>query len=361
MGEVVGEVVGGAAGGMVGEAVRGSPIRASIGASAEDASGAGGRDGGRTRLLQRLFRARAEDALPLTVRHQRIYVLPTARGLAFLAALLLMLVASINYALSLGHALSFLLTGLFAATLLHTYRNLAGLEVLAARPGTAFAGEPLGFALELAERDGRERTGIRVAARDGGSATASLAAGNRSRVELEVPTARRGVRALGRLTLSSDWPLGLWRAWSYVHAPVAGLVWPAPEADAPPLPTGGRGDGDGARSAASDGDVAGLRAYEVGDAPSRVAWKSAARGTGLRVRLFDERGASARVVLNLEAANAHGTEARLSRLAAWVLEAERHGTDYALELPGLALGPDRGEARRHVALDALAHVGSEAS
>ena len=333
------------------------------GAAAAKAPGGGDRGrarDGRERFVQRAFRTRAEDSLPLAVRHRRIYVLPTPRGLAFIAALLLMLVASINYALSLGYALSFLLTGLFAASLLHTYRNLSGLELLAARPGTAFAGEPLPFALEVTERAGHERTGIRVATRDGAPATVTVPARGRASVELDVPTARRGPRALGRLTLSSDWPLGLWRAWSYVHVPLRGLVWPAPESDAPPLPTGGRGDGDGARASAASGDVAGLRAYEPGDAPSRVAWKSAARGTGLRVRLFDDRGASAEVLLSLEATNAHGTEARLSRLVAWVLEAERRGADYALELPGLALGPDRGAARRRVALDALANVGEEA-
>ena len=314
----------------------------------------------RARFLQRVFRARPEDALPIRVRHQRIYILPTRRGLAFLVALLLMLVASVNYALSLGYALSFLLTGLFAATLLHTYRNLAGLELACARPDTAFAGEPLAFELELAEREGRARTGIRVAARDGAPGLADLAAGGSERVEVAVPTVRRGVRALGRLTLSSDWPLGLWHAWSYVHAPLEGLVWPAPEKRPPPLPVSGRGDGDGARRATEDGDVAGLRAYRTGDPPSRVAWKSAARGTGLRVRLLDERGADEQVVLSLEAANAHGTEARLSRLAAWVLEAERRGVDYALELPERRLAPERGAARRRAALDALAGVGEVA-
>ena len=314
--------------------------------------------GPRARFLQRAFRARAEDALPIRVRHQRIYVLPTLRGLAFLASLGLMLLASVNYALSLGYALSFLLTGLFSATLLHTYRNLAGLEVLAARPGTAFAGEPLAFEIDLAERDGRARTGLRIAPRDGTAATVSLEPDGRARAEVAVPTTRRGPRPLGRLALSSDWPLGLWRTWSYVHAPVEGLVWPAPETDPPALPVGGAGEGAGARAAVEEGDVAGLRAYEVGDPPSRVAWKSAARGTGLRVRLFDALGTSEEVTLSLEAAGGHGLEARVSRLAAWTLEAERRGVDYALELPELRLGPDRGEARRRVALDALARLGA---
>jgi len=68
-------------------------------------------------LWQRAFRARAEDYLPHKVSHQRIYIVPSKRGAAFVLTLLLMLIASINYSLSLGYALSFVLTGLFAATL----------------------------------------------------------------------------------------------------------------------------------------------------------------------------------------------------------------------------------------------------
>ncbi len=326
------------------------------------ASVAGG--GPRARFLQRVFRTRAEDALPIAVRHQRIYILPTVRGCAFLVALLLMLVASINYALSLGYALSFLLTGLFAATLLHTYRNLAGLELLAIRAGDAFAGEPLAFTLELAERTGLERTGIDVRAAappvgrvDGATARADLPANGTTSLELAVATRARGVRPLGRLTLSSDWPLGLWRTWSYVHAPDAGLVWPAPEPAPPPLPVGGAGDGDGARVRTSDGDVAGLASYVPGDSPSRIAWKSAARGTGLKVRLFDDAAPTSATVLALDAAGAGGPEERLSRLCAWVLEAERRGTDYALELPGKRIDASAGPAHRRAVLDALARAG----
>ena len=50
----------------------------------------------------------------------------------------------------------------------------------------------------------------------------------------------RGRVALGRVTLSSDYPLGLWRGWAYVHFPLAGIVFPAPEVGAPPLPAGAR-------------------------------------------------------------------------------------------------------------------------
>src|SRR5208283_274252 len=77
------------------------------------------------RWRQRLWRVAPVDRAPVVLRHRRIYILPTRRGLALIATLSIMLLTSMNYALSLGHALTFLVTGLFAAALLQTWRNLA--------------------------------------------------------------------------------------------------------------------------------------------------------------------------------------------------------------------------------------------
>jgi uncharacterized protein (DUF58 family) len=49
-----------------------------------------------------------------------------------------------------------------------------------------------------------------------------------------------------------------------------------------------------------------------------------------------------------------GLEARLSRLAGWVLAAERSGAHYGLRLPGAEIAPARGDAHRSACLEALA-------
>ena len=51
---------------------------------------------------QRLFRHAPADRDPVTLRHRRIYILPTKRGIAFLATLAMTLLTSLNYSLSLG-------------------------------------------------------------------------------------------------------------------------------------------------------------------------------------------------------------------------------------------------------------------
>jgi uncharacterized protein (DUF58 family) len=50
-------------------------------------------------------------------------------------------------------------------------------------------------------------------------------------------------------------------------------------------------------------------------------------------------------------------EQRLSRLAGWVLEAERSGAQYGLRLPGVEIAAGRGELQRAACLQALALYG----
>lgn len=47
-------------------------------------------------------------------------------------------------------------------------------------------------------------------------------------------------------------------------------------------------------------------------------------------------------------------EARLSRMARWVLDAAREGTRFGLELPATIIEPDRGSSHSENCLTALA-------
>lgn len=318
------------------------------------------------KLRQRLFRIRPDDQLPLTIEHQRIYVLPTARGCAFIGALLLMLVASVNYALSLGYALCFLLTGLFMSALLHTYRNMAGMRVVSINASPDFAGADLPFEITIDEYRGSDRHAIKIE-RSGAtepSSTAILQAiegGASGSTVLMVASQQRGLLTLGRLTLSSTWPLGLWRSWSYLHCQASVIVWPQPEEDAPPLPVQASDVGSGLRRRSEEGDVAGLRDWQAGDPPSRIIWKRVARGGELQVRLQDAPSQPAQTDLDLGTTRLNAVEAQLSRLAAWVLAAELQGSDYGLHLPAKRLAAGRGRLHREQSLEALAVHGIDLS
>jgi uncharacterized protein (DUF58 family) len=306
------------------------------------------------RWRQRLWRLDAADRPPIVLRHRRIYILPTRRGLALIATLAIMLLTSMNYSLSLGHALTFLVAGLVAAALLQTYRNLAGIAASPLAAGEAFAGSEIGFTLSLANAGG-ERRGIIVTPPSGPSVRVDLPSGATRPVQLSVHAPRRGRIALGRITVSTDFPLGLWRGWAYVHFPLAGIVYPAPEVPPPQLPPGLEGLDVRRSTRATDAELAGLRDYHAGDPLNRIAWKAVARGAGWYTKQFEGSGGGGTLEFQWsELPPGLGVEARLSRLSAWILVAEREARAFGLALPGMDLPPGSGAGHRRAALTALA-------
>lgn len=305
------------------------------------------------RARQRAFRVAPADREPVVLRHSRIYILPTKRGWAMIATVLTMLVASLNYALSLGVGVAFLLAGLLAAALLHTFRNLAGIEVTPLSAGESFAGGHVAFTLSL-HGGALARSAVTLAAA-GAHASGDVSAGAALTVTLEVEAPARGRQPLGRVTLSSAFPLGLWRGWAYVHFPLAGIVYPAVEIGAPPLPHGSSGPDGLAAGRSDDADLAGLREFQRGDPPQRVAWKAVARGAGWFTKEFDGIGGGGPVTLAWASLPALlDNEARLSRLTAWVMAAERAARPFALTVPGTSLPGGQGREHRRNALVALA-------
>ncbi|MEP6679618.1 MAG: DUF58 domain-containing protein, partial [Betaproteobacteria bacterium] len=256
------------------------------------------------------------------------------------------------YALSLGLFVTFALSGLVAATLLHAFRNLAGIKVRPLAAGDTFAGAPIAFSLELFGGPAA-RSQVALFARDT-RVVSDVAAGAAQTLTLMAPTIRRGRVPLGRLTVSSDFPLGLWRGWAYVHFPLEGIAYPRPEPAAPPLPRGHDGPDSAAPARGGDADLAGLRDYQRGDPPQRVAWKAVARGAGWFSKSFDGAQGGGPVVLDWNALAGLDAETRLARLTAWVLAAERVARPFALILPGFALPPGQGREHHRAALTALA-------
>src|SRR5438067_1393227 len=92
--------------------------------------------------------------------HRRVYIVPTQLGYLFGMTLLILLVGSINYALSLGFALTFLLAGLALAGMVHTARNLARMAVSVGRAEPVFAGEAAQFRLYLDARADFDRPAV---------------------------------------------------------------------------------------------------------------------------------------------------------------------------------------------------------
>ena len=290
----------------------------------------------------------------VTLVHRRVYIVPTQLGLLFALTLIILLVGSINYALSLGFALTFLLAGMGLAGMVHTARNLARMAVSVGRAEPVFAGEAAQFRLYLDARSAFDRPAILARHLQSRSQmVVDVPAAGLAEVVLAVPTPARGWLPLGRVMLETRFPLSVFRSWSYVEPEARCLVYPRPERSMLPAPAAESSRGALRSPTPGNDDYSGLRAYQLSDSPRHVAWKAVARSEDMLTKQFTGE-AAAELWLDWARLPQFHVEQRLSRLAGWVLEAERSGAQYGLRLPGVEIAPGRGELQRAACLQALA-------
>ncbi|MEO8342445.1 MAG: DUF58 domain-containing protein [Gallionella sp.] len=305
-----------------------------------------------------LFRPKIEIGT-VTLTQRRIFIIPTRQGFTLVFVLVLMLLGDINYNLSLGYVLTFLLTMMAVMSMLHAFRNLAHLEIRAGRAEAVFSGEAAQFVFHFNNLSKLSRyqlclfkTGESFWA--GGLPVIQFDAPARQDTEVIFPllATHRGWLQTGRMTLYTEFPLGLFYCWSYLHFDTRCLVYPQPLNEAP-LPSGSSPDGTGKRSMAGDEDFSGLRKYTAGDALPRIDWKAYARERGLQVKQFST-PLGEELWLDFSDAPERSEEEKLQRMTRWVLDAEAQGLRYGLRLPDSELPANNGIAHRDECLRRLA-------
>lgn len=289
------------------------------------------------------------------LNQRRIYILPSRQGLGFAFVLLLMLLGDINYNLSLGYTLTFLLATAGGMSMLHAFRNMAQLEIHAGHVEPVFVGEQARFVFHFNNLGKLTRYQIHLHDDENHHTVFDLPAQCSTAIELAIPATQRGWMDSDRLTLYTTFPFGLFKPWSYIHFDVRCLVYPKPAAPHP-LPAITAQDGAGKTIAAGDEDFAGLRNYIAGDPLPRIAWKTWAREQGLQVKQFSAYQGR-ELWLDWAQLPDIASERKLELLTRWVLDAEAHDLRYGLRLPPHEIAPSQGKAHRADCLKALALYG----
>ena len=299
-----------------------------------------------------IFRASVPESSPVTLVQRRIFILPTRQGYTFALTVAVLLMASINYALSLGFVLTFLLVSMAGVAMLHTWRNLAHLKLRPGRCDPVFAGEIAHFGITV-ETPAQTRFAIAVRRKGEEPIYADVGVAETAAIALPAVTPRRGRIRCGRLEIFTRYPVGLFHAWSYVDFNLNVIVYPRPDPLAGTPPALSRSASEEGIPIPGDEEFNMLRPYHPGDSPKLIAWKALAREQGLLTKEFSAT-ASSELWLDWEEAHAQNVEARLSVLCHWVLQAERYGQSYGLRIPGNVVAPARGELHRARCLEALA-------
>jgi uncharacterized protein (DUF58 family) len=309
----------------------------------------------RRRIREYIFRRIRRVPGPITIHRQRIYIVPSRFGYLFGLMVFLMLMGSMNYSNSMGFALTFLLTGLGLVAMHHTHRNLLNLSVRSGRHAPVFAGQDAEFQLVLDNAASTHRYAVAasLAETDNDPVLFDVPAHGSALARLVVAAAQRGPLAAPAFRIHTEYPLGLFHAWTWMELDMHCVVYPRPadnRLQPPPAPGGNSGKPD--RIGGKE-DFIGLRNYQRGDGSRLIHWKTLPRTGQLMVKQFAD-PVQHELWLDWDTLPGLETEARLSQLCRWVLDAHRAGKSYGLVLPGLRLDPASSEQHRHTCLEALA-------
>jgi uncharacterized protein (DUF58 family) len=247
--------------------------------------------------------------------------------------------------------LVFLLGTIVQLTTLLAYRTLSGLRVDSVHAEPVFCGEDAHFRVFVSNGNDRRRSALQAgfkAAQD----CLDLDLDESGAFGLSCPTIGRGWLNMPAFRLETRYPLGFFKAWSWVRPQTRCLVYPEPARNAPPLPR--TGYGQLGRADKGDGDqIHGLRKYRPGDSKQRIAWRASARHDEFySLEMETPREAAC----ELDWALLHGAdlEQRLSILTAWVVAADHKQLAYSLKLPDVEVPAGSGIGQRMQCLETLA-------
>ncbi len=304
-----------------------------------------------SRIRQRVLAKRGPMTPPFELEYRHIFVLPTSFGWGFGFMLVFMTLGGLNFNNNMALILVFLLATIAQLTTLIAYRNLSGLKIDNIYSEPVFCGEAAHFYVLVSNQNERQRFAVQAGFKPPQDCT-DFKLNSSESFHLKHPTLNRGWLEMPSFRLETRFPLGLFKAWSWVFPQSRCLVYPSPAKKAPPLPK--TGHGQAGQAAKGDGDqVHGLRKYQPGDSIRRVAWRASARHDEL-YSLEMEAPQEEACELDWDLLHGVDVETRLSILTAWVVAADHKQLSYSLKLPGEQVPSDNGINHRSKCLELLA-------
>lgn len=302
--------------------------------------------------VRRFFLGERPAEEKIVLSHRRIFIVPNRRGMGLALLLLIQWLVAVNYNSNLGFILTFLLTAVALMAMLHGYRNLAGL-CLKPRPAKpVFAGEQARLEVFIANPTLMARYALWLRLKGALSARVDIGADESAVAVLGIKAERRGWLEPGTVTVYTEFPLGIFYAWSPLNFKERILVYPKPAADSLPFPRV-LGHGKLGREPHSADEFAGFQTYQAGDPLRHIYWKGIAKGHEPQVKRYSGEQVD-ELLFSLNDTPGADLEARLSRICRWILDAERAGLRYGLALPGVRLAPTAGVGHCRRCLEALA-------
>ncbi len=303
--------------------------------------------------LSRFIRGEKLNKESVTLNHQRIFILPTRNGIGFVVLITILLLIAFVYNNNLIYILAFLLSSIFFVTIIHSFKSLAGLTIKKGKSNAVFAGEAAPFTVYLENSRDVQHLSLQIKLSGENPIETHLSSSDKSPVTLYAPTNKRGWCQCGTITVSSSFPLGLFRAWAPINFDYKTLIYPKPAELETPFPDDSSISTGSGIPKKNREDFFGLTRYQPGHSIRQIHWKSLAKGQGLHSKEYMSQQNN-EIWLDYQHTPGRDSEERLSQLCRWLIDAEKSGARYGLKMPGIKIIPASGALHLRDSLEALA-------
>lgn len=268
----------------------------------------------------------------------------TYRALIWLALLLALLMVAILQHNNLLYFLVFWMISLSLLVVVLGVKNIRSFKADLIRCKPVFAGDWIGFTLELSNRTNSHLFG--VYSEFDSQKPVNIAKHQTIRQLISISPRARGRYGYQSVRLHSSYPLDLFLF--NANYPVDSCFWVYPQPLMMPSADLSGADGD-----ANQGDIAGIRTYQPGDKLNHIHWKSLPKGQLLQTKLFTQSNRQPSIEFTLASTGQQLLERQLSVLTAWIIAAYNQGLAFQLNLDGYPVYGS-GEAHYHRCLEMLA-------
>ena len=244
------------------------------------------------RFFQKHFERWLARRIPSQPEHQlnsrNIMIYPTRFGLAYLGFVVLVFLLGTNYQNNIILLFSYLLASLFISVMLHSFYNFSQLRFYSVAKQQGYAEQPLYFVIKITT----EKTHYDINAHFTDKALNSqvekieLCQQGSHELRLVYRTLQRGKHWLGRVTVFSEYSLGLFKSKSILDFGHYAIIYPkakslisgqyqlSGQADEPSL------DSYQSTNSVGTDDFSELKSFVRGESKARTAWKQLAKGQG---------------------------------------------------------------------------------
>jgi len=285
-----------------------------------------------------------------SINRHNIYILPSKAGWLYIITLIAILSGAINYNNSPAYLLCFFLASLGFITMLQTHQNISQLIIYAEHSAPVFCHSPVDFIFHVTSDDNNRHIALETKANNNVFAVKGR---EKSQFIISEISNKRGLQYVSRFKLYSEYPLGLFHAWTQVEIINSAIIYPRP-APHNLMPTDFFAGEQQQSRHIGDDEFAGIRDFQKGDSPKSLAWKTIAKTNRLYTKEFHAETGDFLIFDYDKLTAINNTEERLSILCALVLKASQSAINYGLKLPAKTIKPSSGEAHKHKCLSSLA-------